>query len=172
MTDRKPELRFYTFVNFYLSQIQQGIQTGHAAVDLVRAYEDPDREMQIFATEWYERSAMVGEWADNWKTFIVLNGGDDDTIAKTFTILTDSGLPAVEFRESVQALNGIRTCAGAVIPDYIFNAQFDYHRSKTWPKETPVYSWISPDEGKTEYVYQPGHRYYDLIALLRRSRLA
>lgn len=170
MTERKPELRLYSFVNFYLSQIQQGIQTGHAAVDLVRHYQDPDSDIKIFSDEWYVNSDLVAEWADNWKTFIILNGGDDDSIANTFNLLIESGLPTVEFRESVQALNGIRTCAAAVIPDYIFNVQYDYNKSKNLPRETPAYSWVNP-EGK-EYAYLPGDKYYDLIALLRRSRLA
>ena len=36
--DTKTELRCYTFTDFMLSSIQQGIQSGHAAMELVNKY--------------------------------------------------------------------------------------------------------------------------------------
>jgi hypothetical protein len=171
---RKPELRLYSFVNnIYMSAIQHGIQTGHAAVRLVRQYTDPDCDIQIFADAWYERSAMVNEWADNWETFIILGAGDYQGVNEAYDILFNTDFPIGDFKESARANGGLRTCAVAVLPDYIFNAQFDYQRSKNLPKDTPVYSWIDlADAGKTEYVYKPGDKHYELVSLLRRSRLA
>jgi hypothetical protein len=54
------ELRMFGFVPYNLSPIQQGIQFGHAVVEYGLLY---------FDTELYQN------WAKNWKTFIIYNGG-------------------------------------------------------------------------------------------------
>lgn len=54
------ELRMYGLVPYNISPIQQGIQFGHAVVDY---------GLQHGMTELYL------DWAQNWKTFIILNGG-------------------------------------------------------------------------------------------------
>lgn len=53
------ELRMYGLVPFNISPIQQGIQFGHAVVEYGQMYKDD----------------LYNEWADNHKTFIILNGG-------------------------------------------------------------------------------------------------
>lgn len=54
------EKRLYFFVPYNLSPIQQAIQAGHAALEYARKYQnDPD----------------FIDFADNWKTWIILNGG-------------------------------------------------------------------------------------------------
>src|SRR5271167_740197 len=100
------ELRLYSFVNFYLSSIQQGIQTGHAAVDLVRKYADRNRYNSDITPENVE---MVANWADNHKTFIVLNGGDLKSMCTLLVTLEKCGFPFVDFHESSDALGGIMT---------------------------------------------------------------
>lgn len=57
------ELRMYGLVNYQLSGIQKGIQFGHAVVEYGQ---------MVKGTELEEK---YNDWADNWKTFIVLNGG-------------------------------------------------------------------------------------------------
>lgn len=61
---RKPEkyleLRMYGFVPYNISEIQKGIQFGHAVVEYSVMYGNTP-EWQYFANEW--------------KTFIILNGG-------------------------------------------------------------------------------------------------
>ena len=54
------EKRMYFFVPYNLSPIQQAIQAGHAALEYARKYKD-DKEFIDFV--------------DNWKTWIILNGG-------------------------------------------------------------------------------------------------
>jgi hypothetical protein len=54
------ELRMYGLVNYQLTGIQKGIQFGHAVVEYANKY---------FNTNLYQ------DWAKNWKTFIILNGG-------------------------------------------------------------------------------------------------
>ena len=58
------EFRMYGLVPYNLSPIQQGIQFGHAVVEYGRNTKDLGRP---------ER--MYNQWADNDKTFIILNGG-------------------------------------------------------------------------------------------------
>jgi hypothetical protein len=106
------ELRLYAFVNFYLSSIQQGIQTGHAAVDIVRKYE---------ASDDVNNAAMVLDWADNFKTFITLNGGNHAGIKQALVLAETSGFPFVAFHEDEDSLGGLMTAVAVVLPADIFN---------------------------------------------------
>ena len=56
----KLELRMYGFVPYNISEIQKGIQFGHAIVEY---------GLENFHTNEYL------DWAKYWKTFIILNGG-------------------------------------------------------------------------------------------------
>lgn len=56
----KLELRMYGLVPYNISPIQQGIQFGHAVVE--------------YGQEFKNKS-LYNEWADDHKTFIILNGG-------------------------------------------------------------------------------------------------
>lgn len=60
MEQNKLEKRMYGLVPYNLSPIQQGIQFGHAVVEysLIPEYKE-----------------QYLDWAKNWKTFIILNGG-------------------------------------------------------------------------------------------------
>jgi len=70
---QKLELRMYGLVPYNLSPIQQGIQFGHAVVEYgLHKYTDLDYQ----------------EWANNDKTFIILNGGTTNTRTSL-----DDGLP-------------------------------------------------------------------------------
>jgi hypothetical protein len=64
------ELRMYGLVPYNISPIQQGIQFGHAVVEYSRNCEGI-KNMQT----------LYNDWADNWKTFIILNGGTTNTKA-------------------------------------------------------------------------------------------
>jgi hypothetical protein len=54
------ELRMYGFVPYNISEIQKGIQFGHAVVE--------------YALENFNLGQYL-DWAKYWKTFIILNGG-------------------------------------------------------------------------------------------------
>jgi len=54
------EKRMYFFVPYNISPIQQAIQAGHAALEYARDFKDDE----VFI-----------DFADNWKTWIILNGG-------------------------------------------------------------------------------------------------
>lgn len=54
------EYRMYGLVPYNISPIQQGIQFGHAVVEYSLNYPN---------------DKTYADWAHNWKTFIILNGG-------------------------------------------------------------------------------------------------
>jgi hypothetical protein len=58
------EKRMYGFVPYNLSDIQKGIQFGHAVV-----------EYFLNSRNSYEKRQNYFDWAENHKTFIILNGG-------------------------------------------------------------------------------------------------
>jgi hypothetical protein len=60
----KDTYRMYGLVPYNLSPIQQGIQFGHAVVEYMLAF-DGDYDLR--------------EWANECKTFIILNGGTTNT---------------------------------------------------------------------------------------------
>lgn len=58
--DKNLEKRMYFFVPYNISEIQKGIQAGHAALEYSVKYRD---------------SELFLDFVDNWKTWIILNGG-------------------------------------------------------------------------------------------------
>ena len=60
------ELRMYGLVPYNISPIQQAIQFGHAVVEYGQKVKEFGRELD---------SITYNDWANNWKTFIILNGG-------------------------------------------------------------------------------------------------
>lgn len=152
------ELRLYSFVNFYLSAIQQGIQTGHAAVQMLRNYDAADEN----------KKQLVYEWADDHKTFIVLNGGANAQIREVCALLTSLDYPWAPFCEDEQSLGGIITCVAVVLPDDVFNME-----RKTNIHGEIVYSWTREVEGGSlTYMSRPGDKDYDFIHRLKSCGLA
>jgi len=64
----KLELRMYGIVPYNISPIQQGIQFGHAVVEY-------GQKMKYLGEHNQSLNTQYNDWADNWKTFIILNGG-------------------------------------------------------------------------------------------------
>lgn len=107
------ELRLYTFTNFYLSSIQQGIQPAHSQNEL----------MMAAALGEMPGSDMLYDWAENHKTIICLNGGDNKGINEWCGFLhhTSNPFPFAPFFESEDALGGIMTSVAVVLPARIFD---------------------------------------------------
>lgn len=153
------ELRLYTFVNFYLSQMAHGIQTAHAAVDLIRYYDTVPHEDPA-------QRALVHEWADLHKTIIVLNGGNNAMLEETMQLAEQSGLPCMDFFEDQQSLGGIRTCVAVVVPENVFKAEL----TDRFGLE-PVYVYVHEDGRHDLYdTRHPGM--FNFIDRLKHSRLA
>jgi hypothetical protein len=69
-TPRKPnkflELRMYGFVPYNISEIQKGIQFGHAVARYGKEH---------MSSAPFSKYSEYVRWVDNWETFIILNGG-------------------------------------------------------------------------------------------------
>jgi hypothetical protein len=131
--------RLYTFVNFYLSDIQRGIQSAHLVHDMfinwtgVSVNEEP--------TTWYlekikRRNALI-EWAALHKTMIVCNGGNSQDLDQLFTELShwqrlerEYHLPFDSFYEDGPSLNHALTCVGVVLPEDLYDATVEPYGSQ------------------------------------------
>lgn len=166
-----PELRLYSFVNFYLSSIQQGIQTGHAAVDLVRKYSDRQYPMPNGEFPKWKDIELVEDWADNHKTFVILNGGANIDMQNVLDLTAASDFPWEVFLEDHNALGGggIMTCVAVVLPDWIFNLRPE----KNIHDET-YYSWTRQlnDGGVIIYSVGPKDAEYEFVKMLKSKGLA
>lgn len=83
------ELRMYGLVPYNISPIQQAIQFGHAVVE----YGQKVKKSSEFSNQQYD------SWADNWKTFIILNGGTTNHRTNI-----DDGLPFGSLNNHVLSL--------------------------------------------------------------------
>jgi hypothetical protein len=96
--NNKLELRMYGLVPYNISPIQQAIQFGHAVVEYGQMVKQPQSitKMAIDAPLVYD------DWANNWKTFIILNGGT--TNHRT----NDDGLPFGSLNQHVLRLDEMK----------------------------------------------------------------
>jgi hypothetical protein len=121
------ELRMYCLVMYNLSPIQQGIQASHAITELSMV------GVPITDKPWPNFSYV--EWAEHWKTMIVLNGGTsleedqlhkvkDPHVAEVGSMqmhrekLKELGIPFGEFYEP--DLNFSLSALAFVLPKSIF----------------------------------------------------
>lgn len=106
-------MRLYTFINMYLSSIQQGIQTAHIVHELFNKY------LHNNVARPYE---LLYDWSENHKTIIVLNGGDAFDIDNLYHFLLkdENPYPFASFHESEDALWGVTTGVGIVLPESIY----------------------------------------------------
>ncbi len=109
-------MRFYGFGNYYLSSLQQGLQAGHAAVDLHVKYNLQDNGSDT------SRKDMYNDWAANHKTMVLLNGGNSADLQSIFEFLSDpqNPYPFVKFHEDEVSLNGALTYVGMILPPRIY----------------------------------------------------
>ena len=112
------ELRCYTFTDFMYSSIQQGIQSGHAAVELFNKY--------LIEEGWQNGYAeVVQDWAANYKTMVCLNGGTFADVCDWLCFFEDgfvdgeNSLPFVGFEEE-EAQGGRLTSVAVILPERIF----------------------------------------------------
>lgn len=108
-------MRFYSFTNFYLSSIQQGIQPAHCIADMFVKYADESPQR-----------AMLYDWAGNHKTMVCLNGGNSAGIREIYDVLQELGtvleLPFCKFHEDEQSLDCTMTSCGIVVPQPVYEA--------------------------------------------------
>lgn len=108
-------MRFYGFGNYYLSSLQQGLQAGHAAVDLYVKYH--------LAEQQNSQQVMYADWAANHKTMVLLNGGNSADLQDLFNFLNtdENPYPFVKFHEDEVSLNNALTYVGMILPPKIYD---------------------------------------------------
>lgn len=111
-------MRFYGFGNYYLSSLQQGLQAGHAAVELHVKYNILDGHYDAD----FQKN-MFNNWAMNHKTMVLLNGGNSADLQELFEFLSndENPYPYVKFHEDEVSLNGALTYVGLILPPKIYD---------------------------------------------------
>jgi hypothetical protein len=150
-----------------MSQIQYGIQSAHLVGDLSVKYENPNN----FLTQVYK------EWARKDKTMIILSAVNLQGLKDVYESLSqfDSEFPVGCFHEDEESLGGLLTCVGIIVPETIYGAisfrdAFDINPAIE--VEAIPGSWVYFGEDGQRRVYNPDHKFWNLINTLKSYRLA
>jgi hypothetical protein len=133
---KKLELRMYGLVPYNISPIQQGIQFGHAVVEY-------GQKMKYLGEHNQSLNIQYNDWADNWKTFIILNGGTSNhsvnrysdteeffgSMENNLKLLEDNGVEIGTFYEP--DLNDMLSGIVFIVDERIFNKK-DYPDFSDW----------------------------------------
>lgn len=156
-------MRYYGFGNYYLSQIQQGIQAAHTIADILVS--NPGDEIAI-------------EWAKHHSTIILLNGGNNARLQEIEDLFLEPNhtYPWSSFREDEQSLNSTLTNVGIIVPEKIYEASTALSKRQTSLEELEETGWFYLDEqGSIVDTSGYGWTYTNwelrLIVLLASSRL-
>lgn len=138
------ELRLYAFGNYYLSQIQQGIQALHATMELQSYYginlprfdDEKVADDMILDHSNMLTNNMIGaarrfeNWRQNHKTVVLLNGGNSKDLKDLYSFILSEAhshdIPFAMFHEDTQSLNCALTSVCCVLPEKIFEANTKY----------------------------------------------
>lgn len=126
-------LRMYFFVMGNLSGRQQGIQAGHAAIEYQLKYGD---------TEQYK------DFANNHKTFILLDGGGSNDMIEREKELEAYGIKFASFQEP--DLNNSISAIAFIVPEDIYGRV-----TTTTPN---IFDLINPDINTQFSMYLKGFR--------------
>ena len=136
-------MRLYTFINMYLSSIQQGIQTAHIVSELFQKYEHLSHNL-----------GNIMRWARNHKTIIVLNAGYTENIETLIRHFLSEENPYqwAAFNESSEALDGARTGVGIILPERVYEGAAiirEYGAGPIWSEKAylPTTSKIIEESG-------------------------
>ena len=143
----KLELRMYGLVPYNISEIQKGIQFGHAVVEYGQMVKSKNKMDRYTQDNYHTISQIVGnydDWANNWKTFIILNGGTSNhsqnryhqfedefvgTMESNLLSLKDAGITTAEFYEP--DLNDMLSSIVFIVDERVFNKK-DYPEFEDW----------------------------------------
>ena len=145
------ELRMYGMVPYNISPIQQGIQFGHAVVDY-------GQKMKYLGEHKQSLNIQYNDWADNWKTFIILNGGTSNhsinryhqsdepfvgLMESNLVLLEQNGIEIATFYEP--DLNDMLSAVVFIVDERVFNRK-KYPDFEDWIIEN--YGDLIIDNGK------------------------
>lgn len=98
--------RMYGLVPYNISEIQKGIQFGHAVVEY---------------TQKYFKDGDYQEWANNHKTFIILNGGTSSTMSENIIKLNEEGIKNAHFIEP--DLNDMKSAVVFLVDSRVYDRE-------------------------------------------------
>lgn len=126
----------YGFVPYNISEIQKGIQFGHAVVEYGQNVKNVISPMTSNAISTYN------DWADNWKTFIILNGGTSNhsmnrysneeyigSMEQNLKTLSENDIDLATFYEP--DLNDMLSAIVFIVDERVFNKK-DYPDFEDW----------------------------------------
>lgn len=161
-------MRGYFFGNYYLSQIQQGIQALHCAVDMRNKY--------LFSSSMQIK--MYDNWAISHKTVVLLNGGNQAALSDLHAFLDHPAnpYPFGYFEEDEQSLNSCLTCIGIILPEKIYEGAALLRDRRTMVRvldfadDGKRYVIVPVDDKSCEHEYTAWE--VDLMKRLNEYRLA
>jgi len=137
----KLELRMYGLTPYNISPIQQAIQFGHAVVEYGQKVKENEL-CGVLPPMASNAMSVYNDWANNWKTFIILNGGtsnhsqnrysDEDyvgTMEQNLKTLDDNGVDLSTFYEP--DLNDMLSAIVFIVDERVFNKK-DYPDFEDW----------------------------------------
>lgn len=175
------EYRFYTFTNFYLNSVAQGIQPMHVQGEATIKYILGNKIVkgeQPYAGQGRACRTFT-EWLTNHKTVISLNGGDYRGVtgiyAKLEKLYDHLHLPYAAFLEEEGAIAEMATMTscGIVVPNTLYEAVTTKQAEEHFHMALPAgnYFYIHPDQ--FDYtMYEENSPEWELIRLLKSCPLA
>jgi len=162
-------MRLYSFVNYYLSDLQRGLQTAHVVAELGASYPRLTPQVPLITEEPATR--ILWDWAINHKTIIILNGGNSAELIKLYNELVSplrSRYPVAFFEEDEASLNMATTAVGIVLPAMMYEAvqehsQLEIETAFTYAPEGFTRSWARYEVDTPEW---------KLLKALKTYRLA
>jgi hypothetical protein len=148
---KKLELRMYGLVPYNISPIQQAIQFGHAVVEYGQKVKGNGFELA---------SVTYNDWADNWKTFIILNGGTTNhktsledglpfgSLNNHLLTLMDNGIEFAQFNEP--DLGDQLTAVVFIVDERVFNKK-NYPDFSDWLMSSKYADLVRVEPGRSAY---------------------
>jgi hypothetical protein len=125
-----------------LSSIQQGIQSGHAAMELVNKYYDNQNPTYVVDEHNWE---VVLDWIQNDKTIVCLNGGNSESMFEWEKFLNtyENPFPWVSFHEDESSMEGILTSIALILPARIYDVDLEelYSMASFVPGQFTAWEW-------------------------------
>lgn len=142
------EKRMYFLVPYNISPIQQAIQAGHAALEYAHKYKDDPEYI---------------DFIENWKTWIILNGGTTNSNRELGTGISvgtlNQALDNIIEQDNIKFsifnepdLNDALTAVCLVVDERVFNRE-EYPDFSDWSRNNPdieYYNW-GYEESLTAY---------------------
>lgn len=121
-------MRFYSYVVMYLEGIHAGIQTAHvqgAIASKYRALAQEEDSLDLVNSKNHRKLSTYHEWESKHLVTQVYNGGYMSSLEQRYDDLSlyadKFTLPIAKFHESREALGGVLTSVGIIVPERFYS---------------------------------------------------